>query len=172
MKCYHKNPRQITKRQHADLRRWLRELGDLSGIVHDLNSDEIVGGNQRGEVFDINACQIEIAHATDEPDEQGTVAIGYIVWQEHRYNYRAVRWTEGQCEKANVIANKAGGDWDFDILANEFEFDDLLDWGFDKDRLLGAGIGLESVEFPEYDESIADEVKYMTCPKCGEMWPA
>ena len=46
MKLYHKNPRQITKKQYSDLETWLRELGDLSGIVHDLNSDEIIGGNQ------------------------------------------------------------------------------------------------------------------------------
>jgi len=44
-KLYHKNPRQISERQYADLRRWLSEFGDLSGVVHDLNSDEIIVGN-------------------------------------------------------------------------------------------------------------------------------
>ena len=29
----------------------------------------------------------------------------------------------------------------------------------------------DSVEFPEYDESIADEVEYITCPECGHRWP-
>jgi hypothetical protein len=38
------------------------------------------------------------------------------------------------------------------------------------EELLGEMI--EAVEFPEYDESIADDVKYITCPKCGEVWPA
>jgi len=27
------------------------------------------------------------------------------------------------------------------------------------------------VEFPEYDESIADSVKYCECPECGHRWP-
>lgn len=27
------------------------------------------------------------------------------------------------------------------------------------------------VEFPEYDESIADEVEYLECPECGHRWP-
>ena len=27
------------------------------------------------------------------------------------------------------------------------------------------------VEFPEYDESIADSVEYIECPSCGEKWP-
>jgi hypothetical protein len=29
-----------------------------------------------------------------------------------------------------------------------------------------------NVEFPEYDESIADSVEYCTCPSCGHKWPA
>jgi len=34
-----------------------------------------------------------------------------------------------------------------------------------------AGIVPPDVEFPEYDESIADDVEYLTCPKCGHKWP-
>ena len=113
MKQYHKNPRQITAKQFTDLEKWLRELGDLSGIVHNLNTDEIIGGNQRGRIFDINACQIELGEGPHEPDEQGTVAVGFIVWEGNRYAYRQVRWAEKQCEQANIVANKAGGSFDF-----------------------------------------------------------
>jgi len=35
----------------------------------------------------------------------------------------------------NVRLNKNVAEWDFDTLANEFELDDLLDWGFDKGEL-------------------------------------
>ncbi len=132
---YHKNPRQITVQQYENLERWLEELGDLSGIVHDLNSNQIIGGNQRGRVFDINECEIVLAEEYDQPDEQGTVAIGYVLWKGYRYGYRQVRWTEEQCEMANIVANKAGGEWDFDVLANEFKFDDLLIWGFREEEL-------------------------------------
>lgn len=131
MKQYHKNPRQISGKQFDQLSATLQDLGDLSGIVHDLNSDEIIGGNQRSKVFDINDCQIELVDQYDAPDEQGTVAHGFIIWHDKRYAYRQVRWTPQQCEKANIVANKAGGSWDFDVLANEFELDDLLDWGFE-----------------------------------------
>lgn len=34
-----------------------------------------------------------------------------------------------------------------------------------------AGIIPPSVEFKEYDESVADEVEYITCPECGYKWP-
>src|SRR3990172_4525959 len=44
--------------------------------------------------------------------------------------------TEKQREKLTVYLHKgAAGEWDFDVLANEFELDDLLDWGFDKKEL-------------------------------------
>ena len=127
---YHKNPRQITDQQFENLERWLEELGDLSGVVHDLNSNQIIGGNQRGRIFDINECEIQLDEVYDQLDEQGTVALGHVIWKEFKYTYRQVRWTEYQCEMANIVANKAGGEWDFDALANKFKLDDLLDWGF------------------------------------------
>ena len=34
-----------------------------------------------------------------------------------------------------------------------------------------AGIMPPQVEFKEYDESVADEVEYITCPECGHKWP-
>lgn len=135
IKNYHKNPRKITDKQRADLKSWLRELGDLSGIVHDLNSDEIISGNQRSNVIDINRCEIDIG-PEHLPDEQGTVAMGYVVWEGQRYNYRQVRWTEKQREKACIVANKAGGGWDKEILASDFEMDDLLEWGWSEEELL------------------------------------
>ena len=76
MKQYSRNARKISEQQLADLEAFLRELGDLSGVVHDLNSDQIIGGNQRSKVFDINECKIEIEHRMKKPDAQGTVALG------------------------------------------------------------------------------------------------
>ena len=130
MKNYHKNPRQIKDKQFRDLRAWLLELGDLSGIVHDLVSDEVISGNQRMRAIDIAKCEIVLTEGPHDPDAQGTVAHGYVLWQGAKYNYRQVRWTPEQCEKANIVANKAGGSWDFDVLANEFDIVNLLEWGF------------------------------------------
>lgn len=58
MKEYHKNPRKISADQLEQLKANIEELGDLSGIVHDLNSDEIISGNQRSKIIDINNCEI------------------------------------------------------------------------------------------------------------------
>ena len=145
MKLYHKNPRQITERQFKDLQESLDELGDLSGIVHDLNSDEVISGNQRSRVFDINECEITVEHE-QEADRQGTVGLGHIVWRGTFYAYRQVRWTPKQCEMANIKANKLGGEWDFDTLANEFDLDELLEWGFTPFEL---GMDAEDVDYDE-----------------------
>lgn len=32
-------------------------------------------------------------------------------------------------------------------------------------------VDLDGVEFKEYDESVADEVKFHECPECGHKWP-
>ena len=165
MKNYHKNPRQIKDKQFRDLRAWLLELGDLSGIVHDLNSDEVIGGNQRMRAIDIAKCEIVLIEEPHDPDVQGTVAHGYVIWQGAKYNYRQVRWTEQQCEKANIVANKAGGSWNFETLANEFDVGELLEWGFTEMELGGVP------EFREYDEGIADDVEMLTCPHCGKGFP-
>lgn len=110
MKKYEHNPRQWTRKQRDQLRENLRLLGDISGIVHDLNSDQIIGGNFRSDVMDINKCHIEIVRQFDEPDEQGTVAFGFVEWNGKLYNYRQVRWTKEQCERACISANAMGGE--------------------------------------------------------------
>jgi hypothetical protein len=169
-KQYHKNPRQITAKQYEALAVDLAELGDLGGIVHDLNSDEIIGGNQRSRVFDLNACDVVLTDILPEPDTQGTVSHGYVLWKGNKYAYRQVRWTERQCERANICANKRGGAWDFDILADRFEQDDLLAWGFEPFELGQQEIPLDAAppeEFGEYGEDI--ETQYC-CPKCGYKW--
>src|SRR6185436_15214377 len=135
MKSYAKNPRKISEQQLQELEAYLRELGDLGGVVHDLNSDQIIGGNQRSQVFDINQCQIEIEHRMKRPDAQGTVAMGYVIWKGKRYAYRQVRWTPKQCEKANIVANKAGGEWDNELLKEYFKDKDLSSWGFNDDEI-------------------------------------
>jgi hypothetical protein len=40
-----------------------------------------------------------------------------------------------EMRELNVRLNKNQGEWNFDTLANNFELDDLLDWGFEKSDL-------------------------------------
>jgi hypothetical protein len=154
LKHYSKNPRQISKKEFADLRDSLRKFGDLSGVVHNLITDEIIGGNQRMEVFDIHNAKIEIVERLEKPDDQGTIATGWVWWEGKRYTYRAVSWDERQAAEANIRANKAGGTWDFDILSG-WNTEDLLEWGFSEFELgLSAPVdpNAEWENMPEFNQ--------------------
>lgn len=132
MKPYHRNPRRITDKRQARLTETLARLGDLGGIVHNLETDEIIGGNQRMAVF--KDGQPVVVEAYEEPDDQGTVGHGFIVWRGHRYAYRQVRWDAETAAEANIAANIGAGDWDWDIL-KEWNPGELQAYGFEADLL-------------------------------------
>jgi hypothetical protein len=178
MKQYHKNPRQISGKQFAKLEESIKELGDLGGIVHDLNSDEIIGGNMRSRVFDIDKCDVQIVKQYEQPDAQGTVALGFVIWNGAAFAYRQVRWTPEQCERANLAANNIGGTWDMDTLSGwnadtltwaGFDSETLNDWGRNYSGLKGM---IES-EVPDFqpvgveEQGRLDQKKPVTCPECG-----
>lgn len=138
IKGYHKNPRNISERQFSDLRRSMMELGDLAGIVIDKNSGEIIGGNMRDRVIDLNNSKIEWLVEYKELSKTGTRALGFVEYEGERYSVRLVEWTPEQCELANIRANKMGGVFDFDMLMSEFETSTLLNSGFTLEELSGA----------------------------------
>jgi hypothetical protein len=175
MKPYAHNPRMLTQKRASELETSLSKLGDLSGIVHDLNSDSIIGGNQRMAVFG-ERTETVIITQYDAPDEQGTVAHGFIVWHGHRYAYRQVRWDEATAREANIRANLQAGEWDWQELA-AWDHAELTAWGFDDERLREWNMDAlnlremqtaeKEIDFKEYDESIADGVEMCKCPICG-----
>jgi len=54
---------------------------------------------------------------------------------------------EKKAEELAIRLNRAAGEWDYDVLANEFELEDLLEWGFELDEF-----GMEKPEKPEEEE--------------------
>ncbi len=135
MRHFEHNPRRITDAQLDRLKATLVELGDLGGVVHDLNSDQVVGGNQRIDAMNLAGAVPTITQTFDPPTPQGTVASGYLEYAGERFGYRAVRWTREQCQRANIVANAAGGSWDWQILADSFDPAMLIDAGLDADAL-------------------------------------
>lgn len=108
LKPWPRNPRQIK----SDQARRLAESFDAFGQVETIAigpDNEVYNGHQRLNV-------LLAKHGRD-----------FMV--ECRQASRAL--TEKEREKLTVFLHKgAVGEWDFDILANEFEVDDLLEWGF------------------------------------------
>ena len=141
-----RNPRQIKVDQVKRLQESLDEFGQPETIAIG-PGNEIYNGHQRLKSW---------------ADKHGDLEVDVRVANREL--------TEKEREKLTVFLHKgAAGEWDFDVLANEFDVDDLLDWGFEDWELQLQGIA--DPEFKEYDESIADEVEYHECPECGHKWP-
>jgi len=107
------NPRKITDKKLAMLQKSMAEFGDLSGIVVNVRTGNLVGGHQRAKAFDPSWPISKEPHA----DVQGTVALGFVETPWGRWVYREVDWDETKEKAANIAANKHGGDWDFHLLS-------------------------------------------------------
>lgn len=164
------NPRTISKEDYAKLKKLLQEFGDLSGIVKNVRTGQLVGGHMRIKAFlDLDgASNVQIQQRFDPATRTGTTAIGQVVLQQEVYAYREVDWDEGRQRAANIAANRAGGDFDKDLLAEvtyelsqlenadellgltgmlEDEINRLLDGVSDSSR------NIEEDEAPEVDET-------------------
>lgn len=112
LKGYSKNPRRLTSEQAAHLQVSLEKFGLIDKPI--INSDNtIIGGHQRIKLLK------KMGHKEVEcyiPEKQ---------------------LTEKEVEELNIRHNKNTGEFDFDILANEFEPLELISWGFNEQEIFG-----------------------------------
>ena len=146
---WEKNPRQLSHHDAEHIRRSIEKFGLADPLVINIDG-QIIGGHQRKRIM--------LALEAYGPDAIVDV----------RIPSRAL--VKREIEELNIRLNRNTGEFDFDILANEFNMTDLLNWGF-TDFDFSMHEDLNSVEFKEYDESIADEVEWNECPECGHRWP-
>ena len=107
------NPRKLSAKQKKDIEASLKEFGIVDPIIVNSNPDRkniIIGGHQRVKVWKEMGNQ--------------TVPVYYI------------DLTIEKEKELNVRLNKNTGEFDFDILNNLFEKEELINWGFDKVDLL------------------------------------
>lgn len=122
---WERNPRQINREQAERLAESFDEFGQVEPIAVSPTND-IYNGHQRLKV-------LMAKHGADFEVEV-------------RVSSRAL--TEKEREKLTIYLHKgAAGEWDFDALANEFDLDELLDWGFSEHEL---GIHPD-IDFDEFD---------------------
>ena len=106
------NPRQLSDDQYKHLKDSISRFGLVDPIIINKNKDRkdiIIGGHQR----------VKVAR-TMGIDEVPCVEIDLTYDKE---------------KELNVRLNKNTGDWDFDILNEAFEIEQLLDWGFDNSAI-------------------------------------
>lgn len=108
------NPRKISDQQLEALRLAMGEFGDLSGLVVNLTTGNMVGGHQRVKI--LGDAPITILHRYDKPTKQGTVADGWVNYNGEKFVYRAVRWNKVKEQAAMIAANKHGGEFDDELV--------------------------------------------------------
>ena len=132
------NPRQLTKDQYQNLKDSISRFGLVDPIIVNSNKDRkniIVGGHQR----------VKVAKDMD---------IEFVPVVEVDLTYEKER-------ELNIRLNKNTGEWDMDILANNFDIEELTDFGFnDEDlKIFNDEISLDDKQ-PKGDNLIE-------CPECN-----
>lgn len=169
------NPRKISKEKLSALKKSLEEFGDLSGIVFNVQTKTLIGGHQRAKNLDPSWIIVR----ESQTDTTGTVAAGYIETPHGRLTYREVDWPVSKEKKANIAANKHGGDFDRamlrDLIAEIKLEDPALDiklMGFDEKEINEIMASGEQEETRDAEAHIdqAEELNKVWRVKQGDLW--
>ncbi len=133
------NPRELTEKDYADIKESLSEFGFVDPVVLNMHPKRlrvVIGGHQRIRIWK------DMGH-TEAPCV-----------------YQYIEDIERE-KQLNVRLNKNTGRWDYDKLANNFDTDNLLQWGFDASEFgLGdAGFGGGDESGGDYDKPPDSDIK-------------
>tara|TARA_R110002020_G_scaffold458344_1_gene675701 strand:+ start:90 stop:677 length:588 start_codon:yes stop_codon:yes gene_type:complete len=137
------NPRQITKKQYNDLKKSIEKFDLVDPII--VNKDyTVIGGHQR-----LKICK-ELKYK-----DVDCVVLDLDKEQERELNIRL---------------NKSGGEWDMDILANEFDMEELKEWGF-KDIEFGLNIDKldDTFSLDDSDKKPFQQITFTLADKQAEL---
>lgn len=131
------NPRLIKDEKYHKLVQSLKDFPEMAEVREVVvNKDHIIlGGNMR-----FKAMQ-----------EAG--------WTE--IPVKIVDWSEDKQKEFVIKDNSSFGEWDWDIIANQYELEDLNMWGVD----LPNSDNFNPTD--EEDQGKLDELKKLKCPSCG-----
>ena len=133
------NPRQISTKQYNDLKKSIQKFDLVDPII--VNKDmTVIGGHQR-----LKICK-ELKYK-----DVDCVVLDLSKEEERELNIRL---------------NKSGGEFDMDILANEFNIDELVDWGF---KHIDLGLNIDKIVEGNTEDDYIPEVKESRV-KLGDVW--
>ena len=116
------NPRQSTEKQETQLKRSLEKFGVVEPIIFNKQTGFIVGGHFRvRELKKLGYKEIECVIVDLNEDDE---------------------------KELNIRLNANTGEWDFEMLANEWDVEKLEDWGLDIPIFM---------EEPSYEDLIGEE---------------
>jgi len=139
LKDHPKNPRQLSQAAYKDLKQSFEKFGYVELVAINLDGT-ILAGHQR--------CYI--MRDLGQQDEEIEVRVC------------TTQLSDEEAEEYLIRSNKNTGEWDFDLLANNFGVDQLNSWGFTLDDL-----GMQGDEEIEEIEDIEESCNFNI--KCKNM---
>ena len=138
LKPHPSNPRKLSKHDAAGLEESIKKFGLIDKPI--INTDNtIIGGHQRVEILKkIGVKEVE-CHVPD-----------------HTLSRK-------EMDEICLRMNRNVGEWNWDTLANTYEIDDLLAWGFEPEEMIGFADEEEIITATEEEK----KKKKTTCPNCG-----
>lgn len=134
-----RNPRKLNKHDAEHLGKSLGKFGQCDPLIVNLDGT-LIGGHQRLRTLKKMGKKKVIVSVPDH------------------------NLSDEEVDELNIRLNRNAGEWDYDILANAWELNDLLDWGFtEKEFSIDAEI-IKEVEDAKKEEK---EEKCKECPSCG-----
>lgn len=143
LKDHPKNPRQISKEQYRKLEGLIERFGLIDKPLVNVDNT-IIGGHQRVKILKKKKVK-EVECWVPEYE-----------------------LTEAEVDELLIGHNLNQGTWDYDILANNFDAIDLLNYGFTEDQLVGKFNDL--IEEIEEKEQKSKKSQQSTCPNCGHQF--
>lgn len=129
LKDHPHNPRTLSKASHEQLLKSFEEFDYVELVAID-KDNVILAGHQRIHIM------LELG------------------WNDREIEVRVPsrELTKREAKKYLLRSNKNTGDWDWDLLANDFELDELLEVGFTEEEMIG------NLDEPEIESETPDEV--------------
>lgn len=156
------NPRKVSAKKLKALKKSMDEFGDLSGVIYNKRSGQLIGGHQRVQLLKGGVINLI-------GDDFGFIKVG-----DQEFTLRLVDWDDAKEKAANIAANKGAGEWDDLKLAEWFKELDAMDFDlsltmFDEEEI-APYLKVEEVEAEPLgdEEGIPDEVE--TRSKLGDIW--
>ena len=119
-----KNPRFLRKERSEWLEDSLNEFGDLSGYVFN-KGGMIISAHQRWEKIKPKVKEVVVRETFKKPLPDGTIERGHFELNDGtKHDYSVRDWTPEKADRATIRANaQNAGEWDADILANQWEYE-------------------------------------------------
>ena len=182
------NPRKITNDEKTRLKNSIDNFGIVEPILINLQNNRIIGGHQRFQVLldqylldndlyaELNLLKLNESYGWVFPDNDVTLdsedmekALNLVL------NNTKVMGTFDEEKLVNIFTELTESGFNTNLTG--FNNEDILGFkGLNNETNIEEDINIDTSmiipeDEPEYDESIADSIETITCPRCGYELP-